>query len=56
MEKYMHRENIKLYRKVLADTADQSKINIILELIRAEMSKERAQQSAAEPALQGLFF
>jgi hypothetical protein len=37
----MHSENLKLYRKALSDTADASKINIILELIRAEMSKEK---------------
>jgi len=41
MENFIHTENLKLYRKVLAETTEEGKRNLLLELIRDEVAKER---------------
>lgn len=40
MENFIHTENLKLYRKVLAETTDEGKRASLLELIRDEVAKE----------------
>ena len=40
MEKFLHTENLKLYRKALDETTDQVKRKSIAELIRNELAKE----------------
>jgi hypothetical protein len=40
MEKYIHDENLKLYRTVLSETTDDEKRKLLIDLIRAEVAKE----------------
>ena len=40
MHRYVHEENIHLYRKVLAETTDEDKRKIILKLLAEEEAKE----------------
>lgn len=40
MEKFIHSENLRLYRKALAETTDEGKRKSLLELIRDEVAKE----------------
>jgi hypothetical protein len=40
MEKYIHDENLKLYRKVLSATTDDEKRKQLIDLIRDEVAKE----------------
>jgi hypothetical protein len=40
MEKYIHNENLKLYRKVLSETTDDEKRKQLIDLIRNEVAKE----------------
>ncbi len=40
MEKYIHDENVKLYRKVLSTTTDDEKRKLLIDLIRDEVAKE----------------
>jgi hypothetical protein len=40
MEKFIHDENLKLYRKVLCETTDDEKRKQLIDLIRDEVAKE----------------
>jgi hypothetical protein len=40
IQRYVHEENILLYRKLLADTMDEEKRKIILKLLAEEEAKE----------------
>lgn len=40
MEKYIHDENLKLYRKVLSATTNDEKRKQLIDLIRDEVAKE----------------
>ena len=40
MEKYIHDENLKLYRKVLSATTGDEKRKLLIDLIRDEVAKE----------------
>ncbi|WP_347265473.1 hypothetical protein [Nitrobacter sp.] len=40
MQRYVHEENILLYRKLLAETTDKEKRKIILRLLAEEEAKE----------------
>ena len=40
MEKFVHRENIKLYRRLLAETADEQKRQMLLKLLADEEAKD----------------
>ena len=44
MEKYIHDENLKLYRKVLSATTDEEKRKALINLIRDEVAKEPLSQ------------
>jgi hypothetical protein len=46
MQRYVHEENILLYRKLLADTLDEEKRKIILRLLAEEEAKELPVPSA----------
>lgn len=46
MQRYVHEENILLYRKVLAETTDEQKRKIILRLLAEEETKELPPPSA----------
>jgi rubrerythrin len=39
MEKFVHRENVKLYRKLLAETTDEQKRQMLLKLLADEEAK-----------------
>lgn len=41
MDQFIHTENLKLYRKVLAETTDEGKRKSRLELIRDEIAKDQ---------------
>ncbi len=40
MEKYIHDENLKLFRQVLAETTDDEERARLIDLIRDEVAKE----------------
>jgi hypothetical protein len=40
MQRYVHEENILLYRKLLAETTDEEKREIILKMLAEEEAKE----------------
>ena len=40
MEKYIHDENLKLFRKVLSETTDDEKRARLIDLIRDEAAKK----------------
>jgi hypothetical protein len=40
LEKFIHDENLKLYRKVLSETMDDEKQKQLIDLIRDEVAKE----------------
>ncbi|MCF2524320.1 hypothetical protein [Bradyrhizobium sp. G127] len=40
MDNFIHNENLKLFRKVLAETTDEGKRRSLLGLIRDEMAKD----------------
>ncbi len=40
MEKFVHRENLKLYRKMLAETTDEQKRQTLLKLLADEEAKD----------------
>lgn len=40
MEKFVHRENLKLYRKLLAETTDEQKRHTLLKLLADEEAKD----------------
>ena len=40
MDKYIHNENLKLFRKVLSATTDDEKRKLLIDLIRDEAAKE----------------
>jgi rubrerythrin len=42
MEKFVHKENIKLYRKLLAETSDEQKRQTLLKLLADEEAKDAA--------------
>jgi hypothetical protein len=44
-EKYIHDENLKLFRKVLAETTDDEKRRRLIDLIRDEVAKEVCQKA-----------
>ncbi len=39
LENFIHQENLKLYRKLLAETTDEGKRKSLLDLMRAEAAK-----------------
>jgi len=41
MDKFVHRENIKLYRKLLAETTDTQKRQMLLKLLADEEAKDK---------------
>ena len=41
MEQFVYRENIKLYRRLLAETTDEQKRRMLLKLLTDEVSKYR---------------
>jgi hypothetical protein len=47
MEKFVHSENLKLYRKVLAETTDEQKRQTLLKLLSDEEAKD------AQPSRKG---
>jgi hypothetical protein len=40
MENFIHQENLKLYRRLLAETTDEGKRKALLNLMRAEAAKK----------------
>lgn len=40
MDRFIHTENLKLYRKVLGETTEEGKRKALLDLIRDELAKE----------------
>ena len=40
MEQFVHRENLKLYRKLLAETTDKQKHQMLLKLLADEEAKD----------------
>jgi hypothetical protein len=40
MEKYIHDENLKLYRKVLSATTEDEKRKQLIDIIREEVAKQ----------------
>lgn len=40
MEEFVHRENLKLYRKMLAETTDEQKRQTLLKLLSDEEAKD----------------
>jgi len=40
MENFVHRENLKLYRKMLAETTDEQKRQTLLKLLSDEEAKD----------------
>ena len=48
MEKFVHSENIKLYRKLLAETTDEQKRQTLLKLLAEEEAKD-AQPPETKP-------
>jgi hypothetical protein len=40
MENFVHRENLKLYRKLLAETTDEQKRQTLLKLLSDEEAKD----------------
>jgi hypothetical protein len=48
MENFVHRENLKLYRKLLAETTDEPKRQTLLKLLADEEARDAPQ---AEPDL-----
>ena len=42
MEKFVHRENLALFRKRLAETRDEATRNVILKLLAEEEAKDSA--------------
>mgnify|MGYP005806974517 CR=1 FL=1 len=53
MEKYIHDENLKLYRKVLSVTTEDQKRKQLIDLIRDEVAKETAQKARIGLSLMG---
>ena len=49
MDSFVHRENLKLYRKLLAETTDEQKRQTLLKLLADEEARDAPQ---AEPGLQ----
>jgi hypothetical protein len=47
MEEFVHRENLKLYRKILAETTDEKKRQTLLKLLSDEEAKD------AQPSKKG---
>jgi hypothetical protein len=41
MDKFIHRENLKLYRKLLAETTDAQKRQMVLKLLAEEEAKDQ---------------
>ncbi|MGA2292011.1 hypothetical protein [Bradyrhizobium sp.] len=41
MDKFIHRENLKLYRKLLAETTDVQKRRMILKLLAEEEARDQ---------------
>ena len=39
MERFVHRENIKLYRRLLAETTDEQRREMLLKLLKDEEAK-----------------
>jgi hypothetical protein len=48
MEDFLHRENLKLYRKLLAETTDERKRQMLLKLLADEEAKD-AQRPGRKP-------
>ena len=50
MENFVHRENLKLYRKLLAETTDEQKRQTLLKLLSDEEAKDAqpSEKSGAE--------
>jgi hypothetical protein len=40
MERFVHKENLKLYRKLLAETTDEKKRQTLLKLLADEEAKD----------------
>lgn len=41
MEKFVHEQNLSLFRRVLSETTEASKRKALIELIRVELEKEQ---------------
>ena len=50
MDRFIHTENLKLYRKALAETSDTDKRRTLLELIRKEEEKDAPAATPPKPA------
>jgi hypothetical protein len=50
MDSFVHRENLKLYRKLLAETTDEQKRRTLLKLLADEEARD-AQPAEATPHL-----
>jgi hypothetical protein len=48
MEKFIHRENIRLYRKLLAETSDAEKRQILLKLLADEEAKDGVERGNSQ--------
>lgn len=55
MEKFVHRENLKLYRKLLAETTDAQKRQTLLKLLADEEAKDAppSEKSRASAGIEG---
>jgi hypothetical protein len=49
MQNFVHRENLKLYRKLLTETTDEEKRRVLLKLLADEEAKEQ-DYSQSKPA------
>ena len=50
MDRFIHNENLKLYRKALAETSDEDKRRMLRELIRQEEEKDVPTGEASKPS------
>lgn len=41
MDKFIHNESLRLYRRVLSETTEEDKRKSLIELIRIELAKEQ---------------
>jgi rubrerythrin len=50
MDRFIHDENLKLYRKALAETSDENKRRVLRELIRQEEEKDARAGGTSKPS------
>jgi hypothetical protein len=50
MERFIHNENLKLYRKAWAETSDEDKRRMLRELIRQEEEKDVPGAGTSKPS------